>query len=170
MRWLVAITLVAVTSASCAGGTPKSSTVTTSTAAASTGPTSTTTPASQFATLYQQILGPADAASAKFFGALEKLPSDATGAEAQKIATPAADAIDAADRRLSAVTWPANIAGAVEKLVRTDAQLVRDLRDVGKQQHVTSGTWKRQFESDVTKVTDQVSVVVADIRAPTPSG
>ena len=80
-----------------------------------------------------------------------------------------ADAIDAAGQKLLAVRWPANIAGAVEKLVLADAQLVRDLHDVVTQQHVTSGTWKRQFESDVTKVTNQVSVVVADLRAPTTS-
>ena len=173
MRWLPAIALVAATAAACASGTPKvtpkSSTVTTSTAAVSTGADSTTTAASEFATQYLQILGPADVASGKFFAALEKLPSDATGADAQKIATPAADAIDAADRTLLAVTWPAHIAGEVKKLVLADTQLVRDLRNVGKQQHVTSGTWKRQFASDIANVTDQVSVVAADLRAPTTS-
>ena len=171
MRWLLAIALVAATAAACDSGTPKvtptSTTVTTSTAAVSTGTATTTTAASEFATRYLQILGPADVASGTFFAALEKLPSNATGADAQKMATPAADAIDAADQKLLAVTWPTSIAGEVKKLVLADAQLVRDLRNVGKKQHVTSGNWKRQFESDVARVTNQVSVVVADLRAPT---
>jgi hypothetical protein len=165
MRWLLAIALVAATTTACDSGTPK----VTPTAAVSTGAASTTTAASEFATRYLQILGPADVASGKFFAALKKLPSNATGADAQKIATPAADAIYAADQRLLAVTWPANIAGEVKKLVLADAQLVSDLRDVGKQPHVTSGTWKPQFESDVAKVNNQVSVVVADLRAQTTS-
>jgi hypothetical protein len=173
VRWLLAIALVAATSTACDGGTPKatprSPTATTSTAAVSTGAASTTTAASEFATRYLQILGPADMASGEFFTALKKLSSNATGAEVQKIATPAADAIDAADQRLLAVTWPANIGGEVRKLVLADAQLIRDLRDVGKQQHVTSGTWKPQFESDVAKVTNQVNVVVTDLRDPTAS-
>ena len=173
MRWLLVIALVAATAAACDSGTPKVtpkfSTVTTSTAVVSTGAPSATTAGSQFATLYLQILGPADAASGEFFAAVKKLPSTATGADAQKIATPAADAIDAADKRLLAVTWPANIAAGVKKLVLVDAQLVRDLRNVGTQQHITSGTWKPQFESDVAKVTNQVGVVVADLRAPTTS-
>jgi len=173
LRRLLAIVLVAVAATACDSGTPtvtpKSSTVTTSTAVVSTGVASTTTAVSKFATLYLQILGPADAASGKFFAALEKLPTNSTGASAQKLATPAADAIDAADQGLLAVTWPANTGGEVKRLVLADARLVHDLRIVGRQQHVTSGTWRRQFEGDVAKVTDQVRVVVADLRAPTTS-
>ena len=168
VRWLLAVAVVAATAA-CDSGTPKSAAVTTSTAAVPAGAASTTIAGSEFSTLYLQILGPADAASAEFFAALEKLPSNATGADAQKIATPAANAIDAADQRLLAVTWPADVAGKVKKLVLADAQLVRDLRDVGEQQHVNSGTWKPRFESDVAKVTSQVNVVVAVLQAPTTS-
>jgi hypothetical protein len=112
-----------------------------------------------------QILGPADAATGKFFTALKSLPTTATGADAQKIATPAADAITAADRQLTAVSWPDKVARDVKALVVADAQLIRDLRGLAPQPRVTSGPWRSQFERDVGNVSKYVSIIRADLEA-----
>ena len=134
---------------------------------ATTGSVSTTTAPSRSETIYLQTLGPADTATGRFFAALKALPSTATGADAQNLATKAANAIEAADRALVRIAWPSNVANEVTTLVRLDAQLVANLRNVGTQRRVTSGSWKTQFQGDVTKVANQVSVVVAALRAPT---
>jgi hypothetical protein len=138
----------------CASGSSKGAT---------TGTTGTTKPPSRFATLYMQILGPADAATGKFFAGLKSLPSTAMGADAQKIATP--DAIAAADRRLTAVSWPGKVALDVKALVLADAQLVRDLRGIAAQHRVTSGPWRSQFERDVGNVSKYVTIIRADLEA-----
>jgi hypothetical protein len=117
-----------------------------------------------------QILGPADAATGKFFTALKSLPSTATGADAQTVATPAADAIVAADRQLNALSWPGKVALDVKALVVADAQLIRDLRALAAQPRVTSGPWRRQFEHDVGNVSKYVSIVRADLEAADASG
>ena len=134
-----------------------------------TGTTGTTKPPSKFATQYMQILGPADAATGKFFAALKSLPSTATGAEAQKIATPAANAIAAADRHLTAVSWPGKVALDVKALVRADTQLIRDLRSLAAQRRVTSGPWRSGFERDVGNVSKYVSIIRTDLEAANPS-
>ncbi|MGO9875018.1 MAG: hypothetical protein ACLPVY_14585 [Acidimicrobiia bacterium] len=121
---------------------------------------------SRYATLYLQILGPADEASGKFFSALKALPANATGAQAQRIATPAADAISTADQRLLQVSWPPDVASAVSALVLVDARLVEDLGDLGPLSYVTSGGWKSRFERDVSAVSTQVAVVVSDLQRP----
>lgn len=149
--------------------TPTSSAGASTSASAPTGTATTTTAPSKFARLYLQILGPADAATGQFFAALKALPNTATGADAQKIATPAADAIDAADHRLLRVTWPGKVARDVNALILANAQLVRDLRNLAPQPSVTSGTWKIQFESDVGKVTNLVNRIHADLTAPNTS-
>jgi hypothetical protein len=172
-RLLVALTLVVTMAGACAGGTskstPKSSAGASTSASAPKGAATTTTAPSKFASLYLQILGPADAATSKFFAALKALPSTATVADVQKIATPAADAIDAADRRLVAVTWPGKVARDAKALALANAQLVGDLRNLASQPSVTSGTWKNQFESDVGKVSNYVNVIHADLTTPNTS-
>jgi hypothetical protein len=174
-RRLVVVSLVVMMAGACAGGSSKStptSAVRTSTSTSAGAPTQAATPTtapSKFASLYLQILGPADAATSKFFAALKTLPKTATGADAQKIATPAADAIDAADHRLVRVTWPGKIARDVNALILANAQLVRDLRNLAPQPSITSGTWKNQFESDVAKVSYYVNIVHVDLTAPNPS-
>jgi hypothetical protein len=172
-RGLLALTVVVgVMTGACSNSTTKATPTTTAAVtpsdSASVGtPTSTTTP-SAFATRYLQILGPADAATGTFFTALKALPITATGADAQKIATPAANAIARADQQLLRVAWPTNVAVDVRALVLADARLVGDLRDVGAQKLLTSGVWKKQFESDVTDVSTRVSTLVAVLKAPTP--
>jgi len=121
---------------------------------------------SKYATMYLQILGPADEASGKFFSALKALPANATGAQAQTIATPAAQAISTADQRLLRVSWPHDVASAVRALVLVDARLVGDLSDLGPLSHVTSGGWKSRFERDVSAVSTHVTVVVSDLQRP----
>jgi hypothetical protein len=170
---LVVLTVVVTIAGACADGTskatPKSSNGAPTSASARTGTTTTTTAPSKYASLYLQILGPADAATGKFFAALKALPSTATVADVQKIATPAADAIDAADRRLLEVTWPGKVARDVKALALANAQLVADLRKLASQPSVTSGTWKDHFESDVGTVTNYVNVVHADLTTPNTS-
>ena len=134
---------------------------------ATTGPVTATTAPSRFETIYLQTLGPADAATGRFFTALKALPSTATGADAQNLATKAANAIEAADRALKRVAWPGKVADEVTTLVRVDSRLVADLRNVGTQSRVTSGSWKTKFQGDVATVAQQVSVVVAALRART---
>jgi hypothetical protein len=169
IRRLVAVGLAVTMAGACARGSSKSAPTsperTSTSASAPTGAATPTTAPSKFASLYLLILGPADAATGKFFTALKALPNTATGADAQKIATPAADAIDAADHRLLQVTWPGKVAGDVNALIRANTQLVRDLRNLAPQPSVTSGTWKNQFESDVAKVSYQVNIVHADLTA-----
>jgi hypothetical protein len=148
------VALVVMIAGACTSGSSKHST---------TGTTGTTKPPSKLATQYMQILGPADAATGKFFAALKSLPATATGVEAQKIATPAADAIAAADRQLVAVSWPGKVAADVKALVLADAQLVRDLRDLAAQRRVASGPWRSQFERDVGEVSKHVGIVRADL-------
>lgn len=173
IRRLVVVSLAVTMAAACAHGssksTPTSSVRTSTSAGAPTGAATPTTAPSKFASLYLLILGPADAATGKFFAALKALPNTATGADAQKIATPAADAIDAADQRLLRVTWPGKVAGDVNALIRANAQLVRDLRNLAPQPSVTSGTWKNQFERDVANVSNYVNIVHADLTAANPS-
>jgi hypothetical protein len=155
---LAVLAILAVTmAAACSNSTPKA---TPPTGAANTP----TTAPSKFASVYLQILGPADTATGKFFAAITTLPNTATGADAQKLATPAADAIDAADQRLLRVTWPAKVARDVRALVFANAQLVADLRNLAPQPTVTSGAWKDTFEADVAKVTSCVNVVHADLQ------
>ncbi len=161
--------ILAVALAACSSGSPKPSAGVPGSDRVSPGPPGTTTPSSKFSNLYLQILGPADAASGKFFAALKSLPSTATAADAQKIATPAADAIEAADRRLSRVSWPRKVAGDVHALVLADARLVVDLRNVARQSRFTYATWKKQFESDVATVSNAVSIVHTDLATPTTS-
>src|SRR6185369_9818642 len=72
-------------------------------AGAPTSPPATSATPTPLATLYLRILGPADAASGKFFTALKALPATATGADAAKSAFAAADAIERADRQLREV-------------------------------------------------------------------
>jgi hypothetical protein len=172
-RPLVVVSLVVTMAGACADGSSKStptSPVRTSTSAgAPTGEATPTTAPSKFADLYLQILGPADAATGKFFAELKALPNTATGADAQKIATPAADAIDAADHRLLRVAWPGKVARDVNALILANTQLVRDLRNLAAQPSVTSGTWKNQFESDVAKVTNYVNLIHVDLTSPNPS-
>jgi len=157
---LLAVTMAAACSDSAPKATPPSS------ARAPASAATTTTEPSKFASLYLQILGPADAATGKFFAAITTLPNTATGADAQKLATPAADAIDAADQRLLRVTWPAKVARDVRALVSANARLVADLRNLAPQPTVTSGAWKDTFEADVAKVTSSVNVVHADLQNP----
>ncbi len=171
---LIPVTVVALIAAGCSSGAAKTAPASPSTSMPPSGSTTAgtspnATMPSKFATLYLNILGPADQASGSFFTALEKLPSTATGADAKKIATPAADAIDIADRQLLAVSWPGDVADNVRRLVLFDTRLVADLRDVANQNRVTSGRWKNQFEADVANVTAQVNVVVAELRTPTAS-
>jgi hypothetical protein len=171
---LLAVALGALIAAGCSNGLPKatpaSPTTRTSLSERTTlGTAPTTTMPSKYATLYLQILGPADQASGAFFTALKKLPSTATGTDAATIATPAADAIDLADRQLLEVSWPSAVADDVQRLVLDDTRLVADLRDVAKQNRVTTGSWKNHFEADVTKVTAQVNVVVTELQALPPS-
>jgi hypothetical protein len=162
---LLGVAVVAVTmAASCSDSAPKATPP--SSARAPAGAATTTTEPSKFASLYLQILGPADAATGKFFAAIATLPNTATGADAQKIATPAADAIDAADRQLLAAVWPGKVAADVRALVVADAQLVGDLRNLAPQPKVTSGAWKDKFEADVAQVTSRVNVVHADLQNP----
>ncbi len=176
-RLLVVVALV-LTVAGCANRTPKATpkpsagastsdsvprgTATTTT----TGTVSTTTAPSAFANLYLQILGPADAATGEFFTALKALSSTATGADAQKVATPAADAIDAADHRLLEVSWPGTVARDIKALVFANAQLVGDMRELAAQNRVTFGAWKNQFESDVATVTNSANLIRTDLTAP----
>jgi hypothetical protein len=163
---LLGVAVIAVTmAAACSDSAPKA-TSPSSVSAPAGGAATTTTEPSKFASLYLQILGPADAATGKFFAAITSLPNTATGADAQKIATPAADAIDAADRRLLGVAWPGKVAADVRALVIADAQLVGDLRNLAPQPTVTSGAWKDKFEADVAKVTSGVNVVHADLQNP----
>ena len=162
---LLGVAVVAVTmAASCSDSAPKATPPSSARAPASAA--TTTTEPSKFASLYLQILGPADAATGKFFAAIATLPNTATGADAQKIATPAADAIDAADRQLLAAVWPGKVAADVRALVVADAQLVGDLRNLAPQPTVTSGAWKDKFEADVAQVTSRVNVVHADLQNP----
>jgi hypothetical protein len=166
---LLGVAVVAVTmAASCSDSAPKATPPSSARApaGAATTTTTTTTEPSKFASLYLQILGPADAATGKFFAAIATLPNTATGADAQKIATPAADAIDAADRQLLAAVWPGKVAADVRALVVADAQLVGDLRNLAPQPKVTSGAWKDKFEADVAQVTSRVNVVHADLQNP----
>ena len=162
---LLGVAVVAVTmAASCSDSAPKATPPSSARAPASAA--TTTTEPSKFASLYLQILGPADAATGKFFAAIATLPNTATGADAQKIATPAADAIDAADRQLLAAVWPGKVAADVRALVVADAQLVGDLRNLAPQPTVTSGAWKDKFEADVAQVTSCANVVHADLQNP----
>jgi len=166
--------VVAVTVCACSDGhskvtaastVPSSAAVTSSTVPPSVPPPAT----SRYGTLYLQILGPADAASGAFFTKLKALPSSATGADAQRIATPAAAAIDTADRQLLRVSWPPAVAPAVTALVLDDVRLVADLRILHTLAHVTTGTWKNQFEHDVGAVSAQVNIVVTDLQRPMPT-
>jgi hypothetical protein len=160
---LLGVAVLAVTmAASCSDSAPKATPP--SSAGAPAGAVTTTTEPSKFASLYLQILGPADTATGKFFAAITSLPNTATGADAQKLATPAADAIDAADQRLLRVTWPGKVARDVRALVVADAQLVGDLRNLAPQPRITSGAWKDTFEADVAKVTSCVNLVHADLQ------
>jgi hypothetical protein len=167
----IALTVVVVgamtgaCSSSATKATPTTAAGVTPSTAGSVGATTSTTTPSAFATRYLQILGPADAATGTFFTALKALPITATGADAQKLATPAANAIDKADQQLLRVPWPVNVTGAVRALVAADTRLVGDLRDVGAQKLLTSGGWKNQFERDVTSVSGRVSTLVAALRA-----
>src|SRR5258706_14442137 len=155
-RTLVVVLLGVAIAGACASGASHDAT---------TATTGTTKPPSRFTTQYLQILGPADAATGKFFTALKSLPPTATGADAQKIATPAADAIAAADRQLNAVSWPDKVALDVKALVVVDAQLIRDLRGLAPQPRLTSGSWRSQFERDVGNVSKYVSIIRADLEA-----
>jgi len=171
---LIPVTVVTLIAAGCSSSAPKAAPPSSSTAmpasdSTTSGTSPITTMPSKFATLYLNILGPADQASGTFFTALQKLPSTATGADAEKIAAPAADAIDLADRQLLEVSWPGDVANDIRRLVLVDTRLVADLRNVAKQNSVTSGGWKNQFEGDVAQVAAQVNVVVAKIQTPTSS-
>ena len=66
---LLAVTMAAACSDSAPKATPPSS------ARAPASAATTTTEPSKFASLYLQILGPADAATGKFFAAITTLPS-----------------------------------------------------------------------------------------------
>lgn len=134
----------------------------------STGAPTTTTTVSPLASRYLQILGPADAAAGQFFAALKALPTTATGAAVQKIATPAADAIDIADRQLLKVAWPGNVGRDIHALVTADEHLVGDLRDVGSQTTPASGPWRTHFENDVNAISKCVNAVHADLQTPNP--
>jgi len=174
MGLLIPVTVVALIATGCSSGAPKAAPASSTTRMpASDSTTARTSPIttmpSKFATLYLNILGPADQASGTFFTALQKLPSTATGADAAKIATPAADAIDLADRQLLEVSWPGIVADNVRRLVLVDTRLVADLRAIATQNRVTSGRWKNQFEANVAQVTAQVNVVVAELQTPTSS-
>lgn len=140
----------------------------TSTDASSSTVTSSSSSAapSRYATLYLQILGPADQASGTFFTALKALPKSATGADGERIATPAADAIDTADQQLRQVSWPRGVAPAINALVLVDTRLVGALRDLATLRYVTSGSWKSRFEQDVSAVSARVAIVVADLQQP----
>ena len=135
---------------------------------APTGPT--TSAVSPFANLYAQILGPADAATGAFFTALEALPKTATGADALKPASRAANAIDAADRGLRGVSWPANVSGDIHALVTANARLVADLRGVGTQPRMSSGPWRTRFEGDVRQISQYVSALRTDLNTPGRTG
>lgn len=171
---LVVAALVAVVvcagcdSAAKAKVAPSATTATTASSAStpSSTPVVGTSAQSKYAALYLQILGPADEASGKFFSALKALPANATGAQAQTIATPAAEAISTADQRLSRVSWPHDVASAVGALILVDARLVGDLGDLGPLSHVTSGGWNSRFERDVSAVSTRVAVVVSDLQRP----
>jgi hypothetical protein len=160
---LLILAALAVAVGACSNGTSKPSAGAPRSDSVPPGAAGTTTPLSKFSNLYLQILGPADAATGKFFAALKSLPSTATAADAQKIATPAADAIEAADRRLSTVSWPGKVGRDVHTLVLADARLVNDLRNLAPQNRITYATWKKQFESDVAKVTNSASLVRTDL-------
>ena len=141
MGLLIPVTVVALIATGCSSGAPKAAPASSTTRMpASDSTTARTSPIttmpSKFATLYLNILGPADQASGTFFTALQKLPSTATGADAAKIATPAADAIDLADRQLLEVSWPGIVADNVRRLVLVDTRLVADLRAVATQNRV----------------------------------
>ncbi|MCU1466197.1 MAG: hypothetical protein JWM72_2125 [Actinomycetia bacterium] len=127
-----------------------------------TQPSTATTPTSPLENLYLQLLGPADAASGKFFTALKALPVGATGADAEKFASPAADAIERADRQLLGVTWPGKLGRDVHALVTANGRLVVDLRNLASQKTVTTGPWPIQFERDVGIVFDRATVIQAD--------
>ncbi len=129
----------------------------------------TTASISPLANRYLQILGPADAAAGKFFAALKALPTTATGATAEKIASPTADAIQIADRQLLKMTWPGRVELDIHALVTADELLVRDLRDVGSQTMLTSGPWKTTFVNDVNAVSKYANVVHTDLQAATPT-
>jgi hypothetical protein len=129
-----------------------------------TAVSATTVTTSPIASLYLRIVGPADAASGTFFTALKGLPATATGADAQKFATPAADAIEHADRQLLGVKWPGKIGRDVGALVAANEQLVVDLRSLEPQKSVTNGAWTVAFERDVRIVFDRATVVQADFQ------
>jgi hypothetical protein len=118
---------------------------------------------SPFAGRYAQILGPADAATGAFFNALKALPPTATGGDALKIASPAADAIDAADRGLRRVTWPARASRDIHALETANARLVADLRSLGAQPRVSSGPWRTRFEGDVRQISQYVGAIRTDL-------
>ena len=168
-RLVVWLVVAGVSVSACdSGGTKAAPTSTTGVATSSGAPTGAvggSAAPSKFATLYLEILGPADAASGTFFTALEKLPASASGVDAQRIATPAADAIALADRKIGRIRWPARVAAEMRALVVADERVVRDLRTVGAQARLGSGPWKPRFERDVTAVTGRVKTVVADLQA-----
>jgi hypothetical protein len=164
----VATVVIAVTACACSDGHSKLN-ATASTAPPTAAVSSSTVPppgTSQYGTLYLQILGPADVASGTFFTKLKALKSSATGADAQRIATPAAVAIETADQQLLHVSWPHTVAPAVAALVLDDARLVADLRILHTLSHVTTGSWKSRFEHDVAAVSAQVQVVVTELQRP----
>jgi hypothetical protein len=169
----VAAVVVAVTACACSDthakgkvNAPASTVQSSAAVTSSTAPLSVPPPTSRYGTLYLQILGPADVATGTFFTKLKALKSSATGADAQQIATPAADAIDTADQQLRRVSWPHAVAPAVTALVLDDTRLVADLRILHTLGHVTTGTWKTRFEHDVAAVSAQVQVVVTDLQQP----
>lgn len=130
---------------------------------ATPNPTSTPTAQSPSERRYLQILGPADTATGAFFTALKALPSAATGTDAQRIATPAADAIAAADVQLVAAIWPTKVATDIKALVRADERLVGDLRDLAQQPHPSTGPWKTRFENDVASVGQAAGITRTDL-------
>jgi hypothetical protein len=131
---------------------------------APTSPPATSAAPTPLASLYLRILGPADAASGKFFTALKALPATATGADAEKSALPAADAIERANRQLRGVKWPGKLGRDIPALVSANEALVIDLRSLGPQKSVTTGAWTTRFERDVRAVFNRATAVQTDFR------
>jgi hypothetical protein len=158
--------LSAAAVAACSGATSKTTPGSTASSSPVSVPAGPTTSVSPFADRYAQILGPADAATGAFFSGLKALPTNATGADALKIASPAADAIDAADRGLRGISWPANASRDIHALETANARLVADLRSLGTQPRVSSGPWRTRFEADVRQISQYVSAIRTDLNGP----
>jgi hypothetical protein len=161
--------------AACGGGDGSSADTTETTPATTstreTAPSrSTELTRKEAADKYLEILGPANAALAKWQKQAQSYTDDTTAEEIGKDTAPVAAALDDASAALLRVQWPSSVAPDVKELVRAHGPLAGDFRSVSSQTIFSVQNWITQLQQDAGKAHAAANIVRSDLGLPPASG